>query len=92
MNLLPFLKGDEPGEPHDVLYWRLNRKTALRAGDWKILQNPGKGKEPAWELYNLAEDVAEQNDLSAANPEKTSEMMRIWEGWDQQMIDPIWSP
>ena len=41
VNLIPFLGGSETGQPHDVLFWRLNQKTAVRVGDWKLLRNPG---------------------------------------------------
>ncbi len=43
---------------------------ALRMGDWKLLQ-PASGK---MELYNLAQDVSEKNNLAAAQPERVQTM------------------
>ncbi|MCP5115267.1 MAG: hypothetical protein GY953_30935 [bacterium] len=65
--------------PHDYLYWehhRFDRKTsalrqdsmwqAARMGDWKgVRPKPG---DPT-ELYNLAEDIGESNNLAAAQPD-----------------------
>lgn len=92
VNLLPFLKGEDPGKPHETLYWRLTNKTALRHGDWKIVQNPTRGAKPQWELYDLSKDISEANDLASSNPEKLSQLIKEWEMLNQQMIDPIWSP
>src|SRR5688572_29972941 len=47
VNLLPYLTGDKPGDPHDVLYWRFtfppNRpdvpRWAIRRGEWKLLSD-----------------------------------------------------
>ena len=42
---MPYLAGEEPGRPHEKLFWRLNHKTALRLGDWKLLRNPPRSKQ-----------------------------------------------
>ena len=59
-------------------------KMALRMGDWKLLLNAtdkdaeeAKGSEKAigkMELYNLANDIAEKNNLAKTQPEKLAEM------------------
>jgi arylsulfatase B len=92
VNLIPFLTGIEPGRPHDVLFWRINRKAAVRVGDWKLLRNPRRGTDAKWQLYNLADDLSETRDLAAAQPDKTRELTRQWDLLNQQMIDPIWKP
>jgi len=92
VNLIPYLTGVETGRPHDVLYWRLGPKTAVRVGDWKLLTNERRGVDAKWRLYNLADDLGETRDLAAAQPEKTRELARQWDLLNRQMIDPIWSP
>lgn len=92
VNLIPFLTGVETGRPHDVLFWRLNQKTAVRVGDWKLLKNERRGVDAKWQLYNLADDISETRDLAAGQPDKTKELTRQWETLNDQMIDPIWSP
>jgi arylsulfatase A-like enzyme len=59
-------------------------KMALRMGDWKLLLNASdkdaedtKGNEVSsgkMELYNLADDIAEKNNLAASQPEKLAQM------------------
>lgn len=92
VNLMPYLTEDNSGRPHDMLFWRLNQKTALRVGDWKLLRNPGRDLDATWQLYNLADDTSETRDLAATHPVKTSELTHQWDHLNRQMIDPIWSP
>ncbi|HIN80637.1 MAG TPA: N-acetylgalactosamine 6-sulfate sulfatase (GALNS) [Planctomycetes bacterium] len=59
------------GEPqkqrqHEYLYWELGQKRAVRMESWKATR-PGRAKP--WELYDLAVDPSERNDLSKERPE-----------------------
>ena len=63
VNLLPYIKGEKTGQPHQSLYWRQNGLTAFREGNWKIFSNKFNGQQPEWELFNLAEDLGEKNNL-----------------------------
>jgi hypothetical protein len=47
---------------------------AMRVGDWKILAAADFSKA---ELYNLAADPAERNDLRAMQPERFATMMEM---------------
>jgi arylsulfatase A-like enzyme len=58
-------------------------KMAIRMGDWKLLVQ-GEGKKNAQkngspELYNLAEDIGEKNDLTASHPDKVKELLANYE-------------
>jgi arylsulfatase A-like enzyme len=52
---------------------------AVRKGDWKLIRVFHGGEEGAhWHLlYNLAEDIGEENDVAAANPEKVAELSQL---------------
>jgi len=58
--------------PHDalILCGTQRGQAAIRMGDWKLLV--GAGNED--QLYNLAEDLGEKNNLAAVNPEKLKEL------------------
>ncbi len=91
VNLMPYLTGEASGRPHDVLFWRMNQRTAVRVGDWKLLRNPRRG-ESGWHLYNLADDLVEEKDLAEANAEKFAELKGVWEELNGQMVEPAWQP
>ena len=67
---LPTLRGEkQPG--HEFLYWEFHEggfSQAVRMGDWKLIRRP-YSKEPAPELYNLKNDLAEAKNVAAAHPE-----------------------
>jgi len=95
VDLVPYLIGRNEKRPHETLYWRLNQKTALRVGDWKILRTKpptSNAPESAWQLYNLADDMGESRNLAAIHPERTGELVRQWDVLNGQMIEPFWSP
>lgn len=91
VDLMPYLTGKAQGRPHEALFWRMNRRTAVRVGDWKLLRNPQRG-DSEWHLFNLAEDLVEANDLSAKNPDKMTELTNAWEKLNSQMAEPAWHP
>ncbi len=92
VNLMPYLTGEDDSSPHEELFWRIGSKTAVRVEDWKLLKNPVRGKGEDWELYNLASDIGEMKNLAGENAAKLSELKTVWERYNSQMIDPVWSP
>ncbi len=53
-------------------------------GDWKILWMPPPFGSGEWELYNLAPDPAEMNDLASEQPERLQSMIELWERYKQE--------
>jgi arylsulfatase B len=90
VDLLPYLKGKIKVAPHEKLFWRQDRRAALRMGDWKLLRNPRRGQNSEWQLYNLANDIAEQNNLATTNKAKREELISAWRELDSEMADPFW--
>ncbi|TWU60348.1 Arylsulfatase [Rubripirellula tenax] len=76
-SLIPILDG-ETRQRHDQLAWEWSGSRALREGNWKVVWD-SSGK--AWELYDLAKDRCETDDLSAAEPERTERMSNAWFDW-----------
>ena len=82
-SFLPLLQGQAfPEEERSLYFTRREGGTryggltiqAVRLGDWKLLQNSPFGPQ---ELYNLAEDPQEMNNVIEAEPEKYKELNAI---------------
>jgi arylsulfatase A-like enzyme len=58
----------------DYLWWLHEGNRALRMGDWKLVAAKG---DP-WELFDLAQDRAETNNLAAKHPDRVEKMARFW--------------
>lgn len=71
----------ETAQPHEVIFWEHLGAAALRQGDWKLVR---QGKKASWELYNLANDKTEVNNLAESDPEKVRDMTLIWEEMAQK--------
>jgi len=62
---------------------------AIRHGDWKLVRAKGI-TEPA--LFNLAADIGEQHDLTAAEPAIADKLKALWDAWNAEQIPPRWPP
>ena len=59
-------------------------------GNWKLLRNPRRGQSDEWQLYNLANDIAEQNNLATKNKAKREELLSAWRELNAEMVEPLW--
>lgn len=81
-NLLPILLGQKQNQPvRDCLIEHSNRM-GVRQGQWKLITSTAEAKRKDAktnrpELYNLAVDLGEKNDLAATNPDKVKELTAI---------------
>jgi arylsulfatase A-like enzyme len=67
-----------PRTSGDWLGWELFGNRAIRQGDWKItwLYEPFGTED--WQLFNLAKDPGEQQDLSDKFPKKRKTLIALW--------------
>jgi len=86
VNLLPFLKGEKSGAPHDHLCWRYGNVSAIRMGDWKLSRHDELGIR----LYNLADDPGEAKDLASEDVDKIAELSAAWDKWNSKNVKPLW--
>jgi arylsulfatase A-like enzyme len=85
-DLRPYLQGSKEGRPHNKLYWRVDVRAAARMGDWKLIRLPDR---PA-QLYNLAEDPYEMQNVADAHPKKLRELYKGLFEWELQHTPPLW--
>jgi arylsulfatase A-like enzyme len=86
VNLLPYLTTNAKSVPHDKLYWRMGERWAIRQGDWKLAHQEKTGTL----LFNLADDIGEQNDLLASRPDKVKELRAAYDAWNKDLMAPSW--
>jgi len=79
-NILPLLLENKP-LPKRTLFWRMRQQKAVRKGPWKLYMN-----EKKLELYNLDNDISENNDLSKQHPEKVAAMKSELAAWEKDVL------
>ena len=84
LSIVPLLKGDSL--PERALFWHYPHYgnqggapgSAIRHGDWKLIQwHEGNRVE----LFNLANDLSEQNDLSQSEPKRAATLLAELQAW-----------
>jgi sulfatase-like protein/prolyl oligopeptidase family protein len=66
---------------HDELWWEHEGNRAIRVGDWKLV---AAGKDGPWELFDLAHDRTETNNMAQERQEKVRELADRWRRrWDE---------
>ena len=73
VSMRPILEGEKFTRP-EPLYLIYYKDYGLRDGDWKLVSF----KSQEWELYNLAHDRAETQNLAKAEPERLQKMISKW--------------
>jgi arylsulfatase A-like enzyme len=78
-------------EGREKLILEATGRTALRSGTWAMIPpydgpaisknvNIEVGNSKEYQLYNLTNDIGQQNNLADSNPEKLQEMIKIYQG------------
>jgi arylsulfatase A-like enzyme len=87
VSLLSAMRGEQLAER--VIGFDHQAAHALRAGDWKAVYAKRMPHELKWELYNLAADRCEMNNLAEKHPERLNSMIEQWEEWAKH-VNVIW--
>lgn len=75
-SMLPILEGKRRAG-HPFIAWEHEGNRARRQGEWKLVsKHPG-----GWELYNIAQDRTETNDLAASQPDRVRKMSALYDQW-----------
>ena len=71
-DIWPLLTGEETEPETRTLYFARGKSAALRHGDWKLVAS-GANRQ----LFNLANDPNEENNLVSQHPEKVMELSAL---------------
>lgn len=64
-----------------TLYWEFQGARAVRQGDWKLVAY----RQPTWELYDLAADPTEMDDLAHRMPSRVRQLAAAWDAWAEKV-------
>lgn len=85
VSLLPGFKG-EPLARKQPLFFEFSKGSAIRDGQWKLVRQGQK-----WELYDLATDRTETNDLAKEKPDLVKQMGDSWLAWWKDCTGKEWT-
>jgi len=80
LTLMPELLGAKRRH-HDFICWEHMRNRAIRRDNWKLVARDGGG----WELYDIAADRIEMNDLAQSNQPMVDELDEQYTGWAREI-------
>ena len=87
VNLLPYLSGENEGEPERILFNKSGDYSFLIKDGWKLQVDLVQNKK--W-LYNLNQDPTEKINLIESNIEKLNELELILSNKLSEQVKPIW--
>ena len=101
VSIVPVLKGGKSLERQAIFWhfpaylqanygwkgtWRTTPAGAVRSRDWKLIEFFEDGK---LELYNLKNDIAEQENLAPKMPDKTRQLHQLLRNWRTSINAPV---
>ena len=94
VDLLPYIRKETSGAPHETLFWREGHQQTVLHQGWKLIRAeqphlPQPASMAKW-LFNLAVDPTEQNNLAAQNSEKLAELEALLAAHNAEQVEPLW--
>jgi len=78
VNLFPFINGETTEKPHKDMMWRFTISASILEDNWKLIRLPDRLPM----LFNLSEDIGEQNNVADENRELVELMLKKLGDWD----------
>ncbi|OHX63814.1 sulfatase-like hydrolase/transferase [Flammeovirga pacifica] len=91
VNIVPFIRGDVKGVPHEALFWRKfdDKDYAVRQGELKYLSiKDRKTNVRTTSYFDLQNDLSEKNNLSDLEEKQKESLIRKYKKWEGDMMMP----
>ena len=85
VSLVPAFNGQKIARSKPI-FFQFNQGSAVRDGKWKLVRN-----SPTWELYDLAADRTETQNLAAERPELVQQLDAAWLAWWKDCTGNDWT-
>lgn len=94
VDLLPYIRNDIEGVPHQTLFWREGHQQTVLHKGWKLIRAeqphlPQPAAKAKW-LFNLAMDPTEQVNLATDNLDKVAELEGLLAAHNAEQAEPLW--
>ena len=85
VDLLPFIKGEKKGNPHETLFWTFTdrEEIAVRHQNDKLIMG-----DSVPQMYNLKADIGEMKNVAMEQPELQKDLAAKQQEWLSQMAGP----
>ncbi len=89
VDLMPFLKGEKSGRPHELLFWRMGPTRAVREGDLVLIRvQEDDGSIHNTLLFDLSTDPVQRENLTDARPADRDRLLGLLEKWESELAEP----
>ena len=85
VSLLPAFAG-RPLRRARPIFWEHEGNRAVRSGNWKLVST----YPDDWELYDMAADRVERNNLASRHPDTVRELAAEWNAWAERAHVDSW--
>ena len=103
VNLLPYLRGERNGAPHELALLAFWTAGGDPQGQLEIGQGRGQrwrsghrtsheGRHASAELYDLGKDLGEKTNLAEQETAKVQELAGDWDRWNRENVEAKWVP
>jgi len=94
VDLLPYIRNDIDGVPHQTLFWRQGHQQTVLHKGWKLIRAeqphlPQPAPKTKW-LFNLTMDPTEQVNLATDNLDKVTELEGLLDAHNAEQVEPLW--
>jgi arylsulfatase A-like enzyme len=86
VSLRPAFAGRSINRPHPI-FWEHEGNRAVRSGQWKLVSR----YPDAWELYDIAADRVERNNVAPQHPDIVARLSAEWEMWAKRANVEPWT-